>query len=395
VIEMTETVTLQQLINAGLDADTFAQATNSDGYNGDTTTNRDGVTINTLQGLAKKLGYQPPISYSGGISYTNTDITKTVDFGGNIYAPVVNNIPFTTSGTWAGADEDNFYPIQTVQVPVNSVGTTELQDDAVTLDKVDSSIQSTLSQVGANSSAIAANTSSISNNASSISANAAANTANTDAIAVNAAAIAANAAAIDAVSTKIFRADVSVTASNEAELIAAFDECSSATSVFVTLTDDIALSTDYVFPENTQLTIDSFFGNEKILTMQRIILGGADSILFLGSDLSKLVINGVSQAGSNLAYPRLDAAYINIQCDIDIENDSKDDSLINIREPITRVTVGSALTPNTVSINQVSGSGTISFCESLGHLFGQTYVVSIDNNTNQGNITIPAGSFTY
>lgn len=109
---MADPVSIQQLIDAGLDATTLAQVAMSDGFADDTTTNRDGVTIDTVQGRLKKLGYEVPVIYAVAISFTANDRTKTIDRSGVIYAPLPSELPFTTSGTWVGDDEDKFFVIQ-------------------------------------------------------------------------------------------------------------------------------------------------------------------------------------------------------------------------------------------------------------------------------------------
>lgn len=78
----------------------------------DTTTTKSGKVINTLLGQLKLLGYQPPIAYAGGISFTVADNTKTVELSGVVYAPLPSSLPFTTSGTFVGDDDTRFFVIQ-------------------------------------------------------------------------------------------------------------------------------------------------------------------------------------------------------------------------------------------------------------------------------------------
>lgn len=80
----------------------------------DTTTTKNGKTINTLLGQLKLLGYLPPVTYAGAIAFGSNDNTKTIDRNGIIYAPKPSELPFTTSGTWAADDENKFFVIQSV-----------------------------------------------------------------------------------------------------------------------------------------------------------------------------------------------------------------------------------------------------------------------------------------
>lgn len=106
--------------NAEIDLQTTSIVANSKTLAGgatDTTITRLGDTSDTLNGRLKKLGYIPPIAYAGGIVFTALDNVKTVDESGSRYAPKVGELPFTTSGTWVGGDEDKFYLIEGARVP--------------------------------------------------------------------------------------------------------------------------------------------------------------------------------------------------------------------------------------------------------------------------------------
>lgn len=108
------TLTTQDFDNAELDLQTISEVTNNSGYLDPTTTNRTGAILDTLIGALSKLGYQPPVAYTGGISFSGAgDVTKTIDNSGTIYAPLPSEIPFTTSGTW-GTDESKFFVVQGV-----------------------------------------------------------------------------------------------------------------------------------------------------------------------------------------------------------------------------------------------------------------------------------------
>lgn len=103
------TVSITDLTNAKLDVQTISEVAMVN-YTDDTTTNRDGDTIYTLVGMLKQLGYIPPITYAGSISFSSTDNLKTVERSGIVYAPLPSALPFTTS-TW-GTDDDNFFVLQ-------------------------------------------------------------------------------------------------------------------------------------------------------------------------------------------------------------------------------------------------------------------------------------------
>jgi hypothetical protein len=113
-------LTPTDLDNAEIDLQTTSIVANSKTLAGgaaDTTITRLGDTADTLNGRLKKLGYIPPIAYAGGIVFTALDNVKTVDESGSRYAPKVGELPFTTSGTWIGDDEDKFYLIEGARVP--------------------------------------------------------------------------------------------------------------------------------------------------------------------------------------------------------------------------------------------------------------------------------------
>ena len=78
----------------------------------DTWTDRLGINRRTIQGQLKLMGYEVPAIYAGGISFTVSDNTKTVDENGTIYAPKPSALPFTTSGTWGGDDDARFFVVQ-------------------------------------------------------------------------------------------------------------------------------------------------------------------------------------------------------------------------------------------------------------------------------------------
>lgn len=81
----------------------------------DTTTQTcSGATIYTLRGQLSRLGWIPPIPYAASIPFTANDAAKTVYRSAapeGWYAPRPEELPFTTSGTWAADDENKFYKL--------------------------------------------------------------------------------------------------------------------------------------------------------------------------------------------------------------------------------------------------------------------------------------------
>jgi len=110
---MTDPVSIDQLTDATLDVGVIADVSMVD-FIADTTTNRKGVIIDTLEGRLKKLGYEVPVAYTGGIVFAVEDRVKTVDEAGVIYAPFPTALPFTTDGTFAN-DAAKFFTVQGVK----------------------------------------------------------------------------------------------------------------------------------------------------------------------------------------------------------------------------------------------------------------------------------------
>lgn len=108
-------LTTQDFNNAQVDLQTVSAVSNSKNQVGspiDSTTTRLGDTSDTLNGRLKKLGYMPPITYAGGISFAALDNVKTIEEAGVIYAPKPSVLPFTTSGTFIGDDDARFFVVQ-------------------------------------------------------------------------------------------------------------------------------------------------------------------------------------------------------------------------------------------------------------------------------------------
>ena len=108
---MSDTLQVADLVNGKLDLTTTAQVNMVD-YTADTTTNRNGDVIDTLEGRLKKLGFEPPLPYAAGITFTDAqDAVKSFDEGGIVYGCLASSRPFTTTGNFV-ADKPNFFVIQ-------------------------------------------------------------------------------------------------------------------------------------------------------------------------------------------------------------------------------------------------------------------------------------------
>lgn len=84
------------------------------GTTADTTTNREGVVIDTLEGRLKKVGFEPPLPYDAGITFTDAqDAVKSFDSNGIVYGCLASSRPFTTTGNFQN-DSANFFVIQDI-----------------------------------------------------------------------------------------------------------------------------------------------------------------------------------------------------------------------------------------------------------------------------------------
>lgn len=124
------TITSSDIESLKADIETIDEVVES---NEDTVLTKNDQSVYTLRGQLKRLGYLVPAPYAAGISFTINDGAKTIDENGVIYAPVVDELPFTTSGTWIGDDEDKFYVVQSsrdasgIDLTVNGLARDSLQ----------------------------------------------------------------------------------------------------------------------------------------------------------------------------------------------------------------------------------------------------------------------------
>lgn len=112
------TLTKQDLDNAERDLKTVSAVSNSkdpdSGASIDSYQTRLGDSSDTLAGRLKLMGYITPVAYAAGISFTALDNAKTVEEAGVVYAPRPSALPFTTSGSFVGDDDANFFVVQGV-----------------------------------------------------------------------------------------------------------------------------------------------------------------------------------------------------------------------------------------------------------------------------------------
>ena len=114
-------LTVTDLQNAALD-DTFFKEVTKSRVGGEAggakilvATNRLAEQSDTLDGRLTKIGFLPPVAYAGSIAFGADENTKTIERSGVIYAPNPSDLPFTTTGTWVGDDENKFYISTSVQ----------------------------------------------------------------------------------------------------------------------------------------------------------------------------------------------------------------------------------------------------------------------------------------
>jgi len=185
-----EVLQVQDLKDGKLDITTIAEVAMV-GTTADTTTNREGVEIDTLQGRLNKLGFEPPLAYASGITFTGFgDSAKTIDSDGIVYGVLGSSRPFTTTGNFQN-DLINFFVVQD-RSEIGDVRTTQSNTyDSGTSQNFDAATASTLSVNGvdvttknnsqdsaiANAASLANTANNTANNANS-TANTANNTAN-------------------------------------------------------------------------------------------------------------------------------------------------------------------------------------------------------------------------
>ena len=129
---------VQDLKYGKLNVDTIAEVAMV-GTTADTTTNREGVVIDTLEGRLKKVGFEPPLPYAAGITFADAqDAVKSFDRDGIVYGCLASSRPFTTTGNFQN-DSANFFVIQDIseigdvrtnQDNTYDPGTTQSFDDA-------------------------------------------------------------------------------------------------------------------------------------------------------------------------------------------------------------------------------------------------------------------------
>lgn len=103
-----------------------------------TATTPGGLVRDSLVGRLDKLGFIPAIAYSAGIEFlTQDDRVKTIERDNLTYKPIPSEIPFTTSGTWVGDDEDKF-----------DLLAAEGNADQIELDNTDNDLEATNVQAG-------------------------------------------------------------------------------------------------------------------------------------------------------------------------------------------------------------------------------------------------------
>lgn len=98
--------------NAKLDLRHIADLVNIDNA-AETATDRAGNTKMTWRGILARTALENPVAYTSGLSIQR--VTQQVIQGGIAYRALPGAVPFTTSGTWSGDDEDRFTTSQGVR----------------------------------------------------------------------------------------------------------------------------------------------------------------------------------------------------------------------------------------------------------------------------------------
>jgi len=127
-------VTQEDLDNLALDLQTIEKVAMV-GTNADSVLNRNGDSVDTLIGRLRKVSYLAPIAHAAGISFTSSDLLKTVTYNGFQYAPRIASIPFTTTSSFA-TDSSKFTLINTGALdaqylsytPVSPITSTNVKD---------------------------------------------------------------------------------------------------------------------------------------------------------------------------------------------------------------------------------------------------------------------------
>ena len=127
-------VTQEDLDNLALDLQTIEKVAMV-GTNADSVLNRNGDSVDTLVGRLRTVSYLAPIAHAAGISFTSSDLLKTVTYNGFQYAPRIDSIPFTTTSSFA-TDSSKFTLINTGALdaqylsytPVSPITSTNVKD---------------------------------------------------------------------------------------------------------------------------------------------------------------------------------------------------------------------------------------------------------------------------
>lgn len=111
-------------------------------------TDRLGVNRRTMEGISAAadvvlggIGYAPPVAYAAGISMTLT--TQTVEYSGEVYAPKVGNLPFTTSGTFEAEKFRLIQGVSSVDLSASSGSALVGYDGGTVQDVLDGAVSKT------------------------------------------------------------------------------------------------------------------------------------------------------------------------------------------------------------------------------------------------------------
>ena len=110
---MPDYITTEELQEAKTDAQTLEDVINGGAtFGGSGLAVGRGGSIKTLRRSLLDLGYRPPFLYTGAVLFNKGDENRTIEYNGDIYAPLPSELPFSTTGTWEAFDELKFYLVQ-------------------------------------------------------------------------------------------------------------------------------------------------------------------------------------------------------------------------------------------------------------------------------------------